>query len=75
MNPCHENSRCDIVLGVGYLTGSIPRCPLCYHSPVHRNINFRFIGIKPQLKKEILELCVVCKIVFPGIEQRLSTVI
>ena len=61
MTPRHENSKYDIILGVGYLNGSNPRCPLCSYSTTRRKTISHFVGIKPQPKKEILEVFVVCK--------------
>ena len=31
-----------------------------------------FVGIKPQLKKELLEVCVLCKTILPGLKGRMS---
>ena len=44
------------------------------HSPVHSKKNSYFVGIKPQFKREIFKVCVVCKKILPGLEWRLSTV-
>ena len=47
-------------------TGSSPRCPLSSHSAVHSKNNSYFVGIEPQLKKELFEVCVVFKKYYLG---------
>ena len=44
------------------LTCSRPRFPLCSHSLVRGKNNSQFVGIKPQLKKDLFKLYVVWKI-------------
>ena len=42
-------------------TGFSPRCQLHSHSPVRSKRNSYFVEIEPRLKKELFEVCVVCK--------------
>ena len=46
---------------MNHMTGSTPICSLCSHSLVRRKNNSYVVGIKPQLKREIFEICVVQK--------------
>ena len=57
-----------------YMTGSSSRCPLFSHSTVRNKHNSYFLVIKPQFKKYLFEVCVVCKKILPGIERRLNNV-
>ena len=64
----------DSVVPSTHLTSSITRCPLWSHSTVHsKNIHY-FVGINPQLRKKLFEVCDVCKTILRGIKQRLTTV-
>ena len=42
-------------------TGAISTCPLHSHYLVCRKNNSYFVGIEPQIKKDLFEVCVVCK--------------
>ena len=55
-------------------TSSSPRYPFFSHSPVNSTNNSYCVGIKPQLKKEFLEVFGVCKKILPGLKLRLSTI-
>ena len=46
---------------IAYKTGSIPICPLCSHSSVRSKNNSYFVWIRPQINKDIFEVCVVWK--------------
>ena len=56
-----------------HLICSSPRYLLFSYSLVHSKKSY-LIGNKPQLKKELFEVCVVCKKRLPVLELWLSTV-
>ena len=57
-----------------HTTGSIPRCQICSHYPVHNKNNSYFVVIKPHLKKDLFKVYVMSFKILPGLPQRLSTV-
>ena len=70
-NDMHYTSRCYLryngqnkILPTKWqplLTCSRPRFLLLSHSLVRSKTNSQFVGIKPQLKKDLFKVCGVCK--------------
>ena len=55
-------------------TGSNSTCPPRSHSPIRIKNNSYFVVIKTPIKKDLSNVCGVCKIILPGIKQSQNSV-